>query len=90
MIGDRLAQRNSHVHIDVLDDIIANYNSRPHRTLSEVIHTETSPADISEADEDMLRDYDFCLERRRPNRMIKLGEAKYTMSWNEWAQIHFD
>jgi hypothetical protein len=67
MIGEIMAQRNSHVYIDVFDDIVANYNSRPHRTLSKILGKPTSPIEVTESDELALREYDLTKVERIQN-----------------------
>ena len=56
MIGDHFARLDTHRYVDVLQDIIENYNNRPHRTLSEIHAVSTSPA---EAKEEVVRAHEL-------------------------------
>ena len=54
MIGELFAVRGSHVWVDALQDIIANYNSRPNRGLV-AAGPHMAPIDIGPKEETLLR-----------------------------------
>jgi len=60
MIGDHFARKNTHRYVDVLQDIIQNYNNRPHRTLSEIHGISTTP---KEAKAELVRAYELGVVR---------------------------
>jgi hypothetical protein len=54
-IGEHFERANTHRWIDVLQDIISNYNSAPHRTLSELLGRSTAPSQVTAAQERVIR-----------------------------------
>ena len=57
-IGEVFAQRNSHVWVDVLQDLVDNHNTSPSRALN-AIGRGTAPADVGAADTEILRHADL-------------------------------
>ena len=57
-IGEHFEMNNTHRWIDSLQDMIKNYNSTPHRTLSEILDREASPKSVSSNDEDKIRKHE--------------------------------
>jgi hypothetical protein len=58
LIGDHFAKTNTHVWYPVLDDLVTNYNTRPHRTLTTIFGKPTSPTDAKQ-NEEKIREYDL-------------------------------
>jgi hypothetical protein len=54
-IGEHFEREDTHRWIDVLPDIIANYNETPHRTLSEVLGRKACPGDVTAKEEKLIR-----------------------------------
>ena len=54
-IGEHFEMNDTHRWIDVLPDMISNYNSTPHRTLTEILGHETSPKSVTMKDEERIR-----------------------------------
>jgi hypothetical protein len=54
-LGEHFEREDTHRWIDVLPDIIANYNETPHRTLSEVLGRKACPSDVSPKEENVIR-----------------------------------
>jgi hypothetical protein len=54
-IGEHFERANTHRWITALPDIVANFNSTPHRTLSELLGRPTAPAQITAAQERVIR-----------------------------------
>ena len=73
LIGDYFAATDSHQWFKALPDLIINYNSRPHRTLSQVLRTPTAPADINVKTEELLRAADM-------ERAARLATRTHTQS----------
>ena len=70
-IGEVFAQRNSHVWVDVLQDLVDNHNSSPSRAL-DAAGRGTAPIEVTEAKEAKIRLGDFkraAEVRRRVDRM---------------------
>jgi Fe2+ transport system protein FeoA len=57
-LGELFAQRNSHVWVDVLQDLVDNHNSSPSRAL-DAAGRGTAPMEVTEAKEAKLRLGDF-------------------------------
>ena len=57
-IGEVFAARDSHVWIDVLQDLIENHNTSPSRALDAVARG-TAPADVGPSEEEVLRHADL-------------------------------
>jgi len=58
-IGNIFAMRNNHIWIDVLPDLVKNYNSRPHRSLSKFFGTATSPDQMTEKKDNEIMESDL-------------------------------
>ena len=58
MIGEHFALTSSHVWVDALPAIIANYNTRPNRALN-AVGKHLAPADIGPEEEQKLRESDL-------------------------------
>jgi hypothetical protein len=54
-LGEHFEREDTHRWIDVLPDIVANYNETPHRTLSEVLGRKACPADVTTKEENVIR-----------------------------------
>ena len=54
-IGEHFEREDTHRWVDALPDIIDNYNTSPHRTLSEVLRRKATPADITAKEEEIIR-----------------------------------
>ena len=54
-IGEHFEREDTHRWVDALPDITDNYNTSPHRTLSEVLRRKAAPADITAKDEEYIR-----------------------------------
>lgn len=54
-IGEHFERANTHRWIDVLPDIVANYNSAPHRTLTELLGQPTAPSQVTAVQERVIR-----------------------------------
>ena len=59
LIGQQFASTGSHKWYNVLPALIENYNTRPHRTLSEAFGRHTAPADVTPRMEEALRALDL-------------------------------
>ena len=59
LIGQHFAATSSHKWYHVLPDLVENYNTRPHRTLTETFRRSTSPADVTPRMEEALRTLDL-------------------------------
>lgn len=57
-IGEVFALRNSHVWVDVLQELVENHNTSPSRALN-AAGADTSPADVGPAEEAILRRADL-------------------------------
>ncbi len=58
-IGEVFTIRNSHVWVDVLQDLVVNHNTSPSRAL-DPIGRGTSPAEVGPDEEDTLHMFDHC------------------------------
>jgi hypothetical protein len=67
-LGEHFEREDTHRWIDVLPDIVANYNETPHRTLSEVLGRKACPADVSPKEENVIRTAEL-------ERAATLGQA---------------
>jgi hypothetical protein len=54
-IGEHFQRANTNRWIDALPDIIGNYNSTPHRTLTELLGRATAPSQVTAAQERVIR-----------------------------------
>jgi hypothetical protein len=54
-LGEHFEREDTHRWIDVLPDIVANYNETPHRTLSEVLGRKACPGDVTPKEEKVIR-----------------------------------
>ncbi len=54
-IGEHFERAQTHRWVDVLPDLIRNYNETPHRTLSETLGRRMAPASMTKADERRIR-----------------------------------
>ena len=54
-IGEHFERDDTHRWIDVLPDIVLNYNSTPHRTLTELLGRPTAPSQVTAAQERVIR-----------------------------------
>ena len=75
-IGEVFTIRSSHVWVDVLQDLIDNYNASPSRAL-DPIGRGTSPAEVGPDEEDTMRMFDLTLAAALRERVdalnIKIG-----------------
>jgi hypothetical protein len=51
--------RNNHIWIDVLADLVKNYNTTPHRSLSKFFGTATSPEQMTEKKDNEIMESDL-------------------------------
>ena len=70
-LGEHFERENTHRWIDVLPDIVANYNETPHRTLSEVLGRKACPSDVTTKEENTIR----AAERERAANLGKVTDA---------------
>jgi hypothetical protein len=54
-LGEHFEREDTHRWIDVLPEIVANYNETPHRTLSEVLGRKACPSDVTAKEENIIR-----------------------------------
>jgi hypothetical protein len=54
-LGEHFDRADTHRWIDALPDIVKNYNSSPHRTLSELLQRRASPGSITRKEERVIR-----------------------------------
>jgi hypothetical protein len=54
-LGEHFEREDTHRWIDVLPEIVANYNETPHRSLSEVLGRKACPADVTAKEENIIR-----------------------------------
>ena len=52
---EHFERENTHWWIDVLPDIVVNYNETPHLTLSEVLGRKACPSDVTAKEENIIR-----------------------------------
>ena len=75
-IGATFVARNSHVWVDVLQDLVDNHNESPSRAL-DPIGRGTSPAEVGPDEEDTMRRFDLtraaALRQRVDDLGIKVG-----------------
>ena len=75
-IGEVFTIRNSHVWVDVLEDLVVNHNNSPSRAL-DPIGRGTSPAEVGPDEEDTMRMFDLTratsLRDRVDSLNIKIG-----------------
>ena len=62
-LGEHFARKNTHRYVDVLQDILDNYNNTPHITLTKILGRDASPQDITSEDEKKIRQH----ERKKLN-----------------------
>jgi len=58
MIGELFAANNNHVWYPHFDDLMKNYNTRRHESLSKALFRSASPASVSASDEIFLQKQD--------------------------------
>jgi hypothetical protein len=54
-VGEHFERANTHRWITALPDIIGNYNSTPHRTLTELLGRPTAPSQVTAVQERVIR-----------------------------------
>jgi len=54
-IGEHFERADTHRWISALPDIVRNYNSTPHRTLTELLGLSTAPSQVTAAQERVIR-----------------------------------
>ena len=54
-LGEHFEREDTHRWLEVLPDIVTNYNETTHRTLSEVLGRKACPADITAKEEKVIR-----------------------------------
>jgi hypothetical protein len=58
LIGEVFARNNNNVWYTYLDDLMINYNTREHETLTKILKVGTSPSQVTESDESRLQIHD--------------------------------
>ena len=54
-LGEHFERANTHRWIDVLPEIVANYNETPHSTLTKILGRPTAPSQVTPSDERLIR-----------------------------------